>query len=290
MAQDGSNDPTFNPSDTGYGNGADSYLFASVVQPDGKIIIGGSFETYKNVGRSKIARLNANGSLDISFDPGEGADDYIASMVLQADGRIIIGGRFTTYNGQVANKIARINVDGSLDTTFNTGVGFNSMVTALAVQPDGKIVAGGGFTSFNNETISRIIRLNADGTKDTSFTVMGANESVLAIAVQEDGKILVGGTFTIFNLAAKKYITRLNANGSTDTGFSVALPDYRYVYAVKQNQSDIYIGGSNVLQKLNADGTLNTDLGVNTGLSNDIYSMEIQPDGKLLAGGGLRNG
>ena len=285
LAQDGSNDPAFNSLDTGYGNGADSYLFASVVQSDGKIIIGGSFERYKNVGRSKIARLNANGSLDLSFNPGEGADDYITSMVLLADGKIIIGGRFTTYNGQTANKIARINADGSLDTTFNTGAGFNNMVMTLAVQPDGKIVAGGGFTSFNGETVSRITRLNADGTKDTSFTVMGVNDSVLAIAIQEDGKILAGGTFTTFNFASKKYMARLNSNGTTDTTFYVALPDYRYIYAIKQNQSGIYIGGSYVLQRLNVNGTLHTDLGVTTGLSSDIYSLQIQPDGKLLAGG-----
>src|SRR5262245_8619702 len=100
-AQPGSLDATFNP-----GTGANDIVYSVIQQPNGKIIIGGEFSAYNGTSRIRLARLNADGSLDASFNPGSGANNYVLSMALQSDGKIVIGGFFTTYNGTARNHIA----------------------------------------------------------------------------------------------------------------------------------------------------------------------------------------
>lgn len=120
-AQPGTIDPSFNP--IGLGDGANNTVVAIALQPDGKILIGGFFTMYNSTPRSRIARLNADGSLDMSFDPGNalGLNTFVNSIVLQPDGKILIGGEFFTYNGKLRYRIARLNADGSLDTSFDPG-------------------------------------------------------------------------------------------------------------------------------------------------------------------------
>src|SRR5690606_28104299 len=123
-------------------------------QNDGKIVIGGNFTTYNGAGRNRIARLNADSSMDTSFDPGLGANFIVYSTAIQTDGKILIGGNFTTYNGTFMNRITRLNTDGSLDTSFNSGYP-NSTVSTIAIQNDGKIIIGGNFTTYNGTGINR---------------------------------------------------------------------------------------------------------------------------------------
>src|SRR5205085_563557 len=129
---------------------------------------------------------------------------------VQSDGKIVVGGSFTSYNGDAAasDKIMRLNADGTRDTSFNAGgVGANAVnfigVEAVAVQSDGKIVVGGGFTSYNLDATAsdKIMRLNADGSLDTTFNAggAGADNNVRALAVQPDEKIVIGGNFTTYN-------------------------------------------------------------------------------------------
>lgn len=129
----GDNDPTFNPTDIGFGfgDGANGGVLTMAIQPDGKIIIGGDFTTYNGTTRNRIARLNTDGSLDTTFNPGSGASHSIQTMVIQSDGKIIIGGVFTSYNGTARNCIARLNADGSLDATFNPGIGVNNVIYTI---------------------------------------------------------------------------------------------------------------------------------------------------------------
>src|SRR6185369_14420460 len=118
--------------------------------------------------RNHIARLNSDGTLDSSFlVPGSGVNGDVGSLALQADGKTVIGGVFTSVNGTTRNGIARLNSDGTLDTSFlAAGSGTNSSVLAIAVQSDGKIVIGGFFTSVNGTTRNGAARLNVDGTLD----------------------------------------------------------------------------------------------------------------------------
>jgi len=215
--RDGSLDTTFEPSTRGAGEVA----YAVAVDGDGKILIGGSLESYKGVGRSGIARINANGSLDTTFDPGTGTNNALRAITLQPDGKTIIGGLFTTYNGTARRFIARLNADGSLDTTFDPGTGLNSVVLALALQSDGKIIIGGSFENYNGVARNHIARVNSNGSLDTTFDPgTGAEiEEVIAVAVQADGEIIIGGRFTSYNGVARNRIARVTQNGSLDTTF-----------------------------------------------------------------------
>src|SRR5690606_5239549 len=99
------------------------FVIASSLQSDGKVVIGGAFSSINGTVRDRIARLNTDGSLDTTFNPGTGANDLVTSISIQSDGKIIIGGWFIFYNGTAIKRIARLNTDGSLDNTFDPGTG-----------------------------------------------------------------------------------------------------------------------------------------------------------------------
>jgi uncharacterized delta-60 repeat protein len=203
--QDGAVDPTFQS-----GSGPNNDVGAIAVQTDGKILIGGNFTSYNGVGRNRIARLNADGSLDPGFEPGAGSNGHVETMAMQTDGKVLITGGFTSYNGVGRNRIARLNPDGSLDPGFEPGVGTNNSVLAIVVQGDGKILIGGFFTTYNGVGRNRIARLNADGSLDPGFEPgAGANSVVQTIAVQGDGKVLIGGFFTSVDTSPQSKIARL---------------------------------------------------------------------------------
>ncbi len=199
FAQPGSIDTSFNPTDIGFsfGNAANATIETISIQSDGKIMFGGGFTSYNGTGRKYIARLNADGSLDSSFNPGTGANGDVRKISIQSDGKIMIGGSFTSYNGTGRNYIARLNADGSLDASFNPGTGANGSVRTISIQSDGKIMIGGSFTSYNGTGRNYIARLNADGSLDASFNPgTGANSTVYSTSIQSNGKIIIGGQFT----------------------------------------------------------------------------------------------
>src|SRR5690606_20274470 len=107
---------------------------------DGKIIIGGDFTSYNGTSRNHIVRLNLDGSIDTSFVIGTGTNIQVLATSIQSDGKVIVGGYFTNYNGSFINRIARLNTDGSLDPTFVVGTGANNTVFTSAIQSDGKII------------------------------------------------------------------------------------------------------------------------------------------------------
>ena len=239
---DGSVDGTFNP-----GGGADNPVQAVVLQPDGRVLVAGDFSTYNGYNRSRLARLNADGSLDHGFDIGTGADLVVNAVAVQPDGRIVVVGDFAHFNGVALTGIARLNPDGSLDGSFNPGTGFNDSVRLVGVQEDGRILVGGFFTEFNGVVRNRVARLMPDGSLDESFDVgAGANGSVYSLAVQSDGKILVGGSFSTFNNLNRSGIVRLNPDGSVDTGINFG-----------------------------------------TGANGSVLDIAVRPDYKILIGGGF---
>ena len=199
--------------------GADRNVKALAVQPDGKIMVGGTFSTIGGGGtgtttRKHIARLTPDGSVD-TLNPG--ANDVVDALAIQTDGKIVVGGFFTTLGGggsgtSVRNHIGRVNPDGTLDTSFNPGA--NAEITCLALQADGKILVGGSFTTLGGGGTgtfvrNRIARLNPDGTLDMSFDPgAGGGPAVICVTVQTDGKILVGGSFTTLGGGGSGMYTR----------------------------------------------------------------------------------
>ncbi|MEN9677144.1 MAG: hypothetical protein RIS76_3040 [Verrucomicrobiota bacterium] len=291
--------------------GLTPYGLATAVQPDGKTILAGaSFSSILGVARTNIARLHADGTLDLTFDPN--ANSQVNSVVVQADGKILLGGNFNSLqpNGAVTgttrSRIARLNADGTLDTTFNPNA--NNRVSSVAVQADGKILLVGYFTTLQPNgaatatTRNYVARLNADGSLDAAFNP-SANSDVLSVAVQADGKILLGGSFTTLqpNGAAtattRKYVARLNADGTLDTGFNPNASSSVLGVAV-QPDGKILLGGffttlqpngaatattRNRIALLNADGSL--DAAFNPNADSAVVSMAVQADGKILLGG-----
>lgn len=210
---DGSVDSSFNS-----GTSASNIVYRIIRQPDGKILIGGAFTNYNGTARQRVARLNADGSLDTAFSTGAGATNGIVyDLGLQTDGKVVIGGAFTTLNGNAQNRIARLNTDGTFDSTFNVGTGANDIVYTVLVQPNGKVLIGGFFTTYNGTARARLARLNADGSLDTSF-VSGLDTQtgfVRKLLSQTNGRVLVGGTFTTFNGATRNSILRLRVYGTS---------------------------------------------------------------------------
>jgi uncharacterized delta-60 repeat protein len=133
---------------------------------------------------------------------------------------LYIGGSFTTYKGVTQNYVVKLNYDGSNDTNFNVGTKLNNSVNVVRVDENGKIYLGGEFTSYDGIAANRIIRLNPDGTKDSSFdNSTGFNGVVKDIQITADG-IYVGGAFTTYKGVAANRLIRLNPDGSKDTGFN----------------------------------------------------------------------
>lgn len=274
----------------------DFYVFDLALQPDGRIVIGGDFYTVGGQPRRRAARLNNDGTLDASFPDlnitGDGYNDEVYAVVRQTDGKIIIGGQFTSVAGQTRNRLARLNADGTLDADFVPNV--SGAVTAIFLQPDGKVLIGGFFTSVNGQTRNCVARLNADGSLDTSFQNPNANNFINAFAIQSDGKILLVGNFDTVAGQLRLGVARLNANGSLDAGFNVTINSFAGAVAV-QTDGRILIGGEFTLvngqtryrvARLNTDGS--TDISFqnpNVTVPSFIYALVLQPDGKVLIGG-----
>lgn len=274
-----------------------------VTQTDGKILVGGNFTTYLGNPENYLVRLNKDGSKDTSFNIGTGFNRSVSTIVVLPDGKILIAGSFTTYNGTVQNRIIRLNSDGSKDATFNIGVGFDNSIQTIALQPDGKIMVGGYFSKFQDSYQNRLIRLNPDGTKDPSFIAYQSG-SVLAIVVQPDGKIILGGGFRTFADEAQNQLIRLNPNGTRDTSFDVGTGFERDPSSsfgsvntvVLQPDGKILVGGdfryykkelNEYIIRLNTDGSKDATFETESRIGSFSYIQCIlaQPDGKIVVGG-----
>ena len=247
--------------DTGFDPKANGEVYSVAVQADGKVLLGGGFSTLQPNGagaataRKFIARVNASGTLDTGFDPK--ANSSVRSVAVQADGKVLLGGAFTALqpngapSGTLRDYIARVNADGTLDTSFNPKA--SNRVQCLAVQADGKVLLGGLFFTLQPNGAAtatarqRIARVNADGTLDTGFDPK-LNSDVFSVALQADGKVLLGGFFTKLQPngaateTARQYIARVNADGTLDTGFDPKAEHYVYSVAV-QPDGKVLLGG-----------------------------------------------
>jgi uncharacterized delta-60 repeat protein len=156
----------------------------------------------------------------------------------QSDGKNIVVGWFTTWNNITANRVVRLNLDGSLDRQFlnNIGSAANSIVYSVAIQSDGKIILGGNFSTWNGVSVGYLVRLNSNGTLDSTFS-SGLNGPVFDIKIQSDGKILAAGEFAISSGVAARRFIRLNSNGTNDTAFITNTGDAARTFTLgKYNQ------------------------------------------------------
>lgn len=305
LDNNGNRDFTFN-SFSGFNQTPGTTVNAIIQQTDGKILVGGDFTLYNGVERKNIVRINPNGSIDNTFDPGTGFDDEVTCIALQSDGKIVVGGAFSEFNGTSTELIARLNIDGSFDGTFNTGGFLSSPINSIAIQTDGKIIAGGDFENYSGTSCKRIVRINTNGSIDNTFNIgTGFNiDGVKVVKLQPDGKILCGGEFTSYNGTSSKRIVRLNTDGTIDntfalgTGFSTGT-----VYDIKLQQDGKIVvagtfssyNGTSIVRgvtRINTNGALDLTFTPNISTSYPFTpkAMEIQSDGKIVIGGSVFEG
>ena len=281
----------------GFDPNANGTVRVVVVQPDGKILIGGDFTTLSPNGgaavtRNRIARLNPDGTLDTAFNPN--ANGTVYSIAVQADGKILAGGDFTanSIGGQTRNHIARLDATTGLADSFDPNA--NNDVHSIAVQADGKILAGGDFTanSIGGQTRNCIARLDATTGLADSFDP-NANNLVFSIAVQADGKILAGGDFAnSIGGQTRNRIARLDATTGLADSFDPNANNFVHSIAV-QADGKILAGGDfpnsiggqtrNRIARLDATTGLADSFDPNA--NNIVNSIAVQADGKILAGG-----
>ncbi len=202
--------------------GISNYIEDMALQPDGKILVVGSFGGVASTARTSIMRLGTNGILDNTFvNPtftfSTNPDAHrLRRVIVQPDGKILIAGGITQVNGVNRNLIARLNADGTLDTSFTPNLN-GLILTDMVMQPDGKIlVARNPSVVTGNPVPANVMRLNTDGSVDGSFTTAAEQILVQTIALQPDGKVLIGGTFSTVRGAARNGVARLNADGTLD--------------------------------------------------------------------------
>ncbi|MDR3456204.1 MAG: Calx-beta domain-containing protein [Verrucomicrobiae bacterium] len=262
MLNNGFRDVSFADTDATANTGANDFIATMQLQPDGRVIIAGNFTSFNGTSRAHIARLNSDGTVDTTFNPGLGANDMIWSACLQPNGQIVIGGEFSKFNTNQVNGVARLNADGSVDTSFNPGAGPNGTVNAVAVDSTGRVILGGDFDTVEGVSSGGVARLNVDGSLDTSFNPgigtynpdTGSTDPIHAIALQPSGQILIGGAFTYLDLNKAAGIARLNVDGTVDTTFASGTGTYNHV----------------------------------TQFADTVFAITLQPDGGILIGGNFQ--
>lgn len=305
FAQPGKIDTTFNSvfySAFGTGNGYTGNTVREVCeQPDGKLIVAGGSNEYNGIIRYGISRLNPDGSLDLSFDPGN-IFQYntlyydFTSLALQSDGKIIT--IRTEYNGLNISRIRRLNPDGSLDSApVILGEIEEGIVHQSLIQPDGKLILCGDFAFVDTDQTYYfdLIRINTDGSLDNTFA--GGNFDFMqygkinVMKLDAQGKILIGGAFNGFNGFNSKGVVRLNTDGIIDPtlDLGVGLNDAVKTLAIQPNHKIILGGDFTTFQytpaygilRINPDGSIDETF-QSPGLFKPVEQVNVLMDSSIV--------
>ena len=311
---DGTVDPSFRSFE-------DRGIAAMAVQKDGKIVVGGLWSSTNSAKHANICRLNPDGEIDSTFDPGPGTDWYpnpttptpvvstvVRTVAIQPDGKILMGGDFRTVAGQRLPAMARLNPDGSLDSTFQPPTRSGDQVNRILLQSDGRIIVVANFAgALPPKIIGSVLRLNTDGSLDDSFhqsadvrgfplavamndqivtalrpvTVPGLTEPVRLVRLNQDGVVDPGfaATFSLIDVA--KPYAQLFAVVPVPGGKSIVFGNFNRVNGVEQND----------IARLNADGGLDRTFANGSGFTAPtnlfvrVGPALLQPDGRVLFGG-----
>jgi uncharacterized delta-60 repeat protein len=261
-------------------------VHAVIEQADGKVVVAGDTTRV-------LKRFLANGAEDTSFS-GHSSNSLAYTFGIQSTGKYVCGGVFTTVSGISQNRITRLNTNGSVDLTFNIGTGFSSIVNVIRIQPDDKILVGGYSQQYSGFTSNGIIRLNPDGTIDSTFTSpLTLGQNVWDIMLYPDGKMLV---------AYGRFVRRLNSDGSFDSTFATQTLNTSgeaYALELEPVTNKVWVGGAfttvnsvsqNGLIKLNYDGTKDTSFNIGTGFDTNLSGrgprvIKRKYNGDLYVGG-----
>ena len=273
----------------------------SIVPADaqsGNVYAGGDFTTYIGIQKAHVVRLTANGTIDPSFAIGTGFDNTVNIIAPAGDGSgaLYVGGAFSTYNGRPANNLVRLNADGTVDSTFVTGAGFNSTVFTVVPVGDGSgdVYVGGAFTLYKGIQVMRIVRLNSDGSVDFAFpTTTGFDNTVQNMTLADDrsGNLYLGGDFTNYKGIRANGLARLNSSAALDLTFVTGIGFNNTVFSVApagDGTGKLYAGGaftnyngaqSNELVRLNQNGAKDLSLAIGEGFSDTVFKVVPVGDG-----------
>ena len=288
----GTADPSF--ADPGLGS-----VSAIAVQPDGKILVGGSFEGYTGGTASSydgIARLNADGTVDTSFVNPHlgrwgGGPGHVNSIGLLPDGRIVAGGAIESANSGATTRygVVLLHADGSFDASFDADISASGTVSAVGVRPDGTILLGGPF--LTNGGRQYFTAVDATGAPTPTGFVLDPSNYVFAISVAADGSFAIGGRFTTVKDAGgvsqpHLRVARIGADGNLDGAFGDTSSVDNQVLAVAVQGAKIIAGGefTGFLTRFNADGSVDGSF-ADPALDAKVRAITVQPDGKVLIGG-----
>ena len=282
-----------------------SSIWAIDVDPStNKIYIGGLFRGFNGVETPHIVRLNNDGTIDTSFVVGDGfllnnsSARTILSIKVSSTGKIYVGGDFLTYNGFNSSRIIRLNTDGSVDTTFNFGTGFNGTVRSIIEDSNGDLYVGGDFTSYKGiSNNNRVIKLDSSGNKITSFdNSIGFSSTIRSLSLNSDETILYcAGTFTAYKGTTRNRLAAINtSNGSLNTIFNTSVGANSTVIDILSTSNGIYITGSftsvngtaiNRIARLQTNGNVDTGFNVGVGVNSTSYSLVEDSNGNIYLGG-----
>ncbi|NCT95594.1 MAG: hypothetical protein GXC72_14310 [Chitinophagaceae bacterium] len=282
---------------------------AVVKQADGKLLVAGEFSSYNGRPRKNFCRLMPDGSLDNDFIATSGFDREVNCIALQSDGKILVGGHFYTYNGQPASAIVRLNTDGSVDKSFNMGMGFyfgetnysssSGIVNTILVMPDGKILVGGRYVNYNGQRSFSLTRLNQDGTVDRGFQsgFVNGEEEVMSLAIHK-GRILVGGRFNKYSGAQRNGFVKITMSGSIDIGFNLGGEGMEFEttirsIAVQPDEKIVLVGritkynGNQIgnIVRLNENGWVDRKFFLSRFNTTTLYTTLIDEKGCIYVGG-----
>ncbi|RME95373.1 MAG: hypothetical protein D6766_03450 [Verrucomicrobia bacterium] len=254
--------------------------------------------------RQYLVRLLPDGTLDTTFDagafPSGGLDGPVLAIVVQPDGKIVIGGDFTQIHGVARSRLARLNEDGSVDPTFDPGAGANAQVSSLARLPDGRLLVGGHFTTFDGQVRGGVALVGTDGGLEDGFGASGANGPVNAVAVLADGRFVVGGAFSTFAGEGLQGLALLDAAGNPVPGLKTGFL-HEVTAVLPRPDGTFLVGGWNPVMYFNgkptdhdaellvygADGQVKGSLQFE-GERTDVLTLARRPDGKEFCGGSFR--
>ncbi|GAB2870695.1 delta-60 repeat domain-containing protein [Hymenobacter ruber] len=285
---DGSLDPTFvSPL------AQNDEVINIAVQADGRILVTGVL-TLPN-GNGNMARLLADGAVDNSFSPPSTfATGYVYSyfgdaVIPQPNGKILV---INTVSSTSGSGLARLNSDGSVDASFQTGTGPSTRPQSLTLLASGSVLAAGSFMDFNGALDQTLVQLTSTGALDTSFQpLIQLSGSVSSIVRQADGKLLVGGNFSEINGQTARKLARFNTNGSLDATFALSAPILSSVVRLAlQPDGRLLVATPNLVQRYLTTGTLDNSFNAAAvAISRPINQILLQPDGRVLVGSNSGN-
>jgi uncharacterized delta-60 repeat protein len=303
LRPDGSPDPDFQPpallaSPAQQPGVPPAKIVAATQLRDGRWLVGGTIGLADGRPAGNLIRLAPDGHLDPTFQH-PGFDGTVTRIVELPNRSILIAGTFDHVGAQPIRGLARLNPDGSLDATFRLEPGFEGVLVAafaVAAQPNGRILVGGFLQQYNGQAVQNLVRLNADGSLDTTFPLLktGLSGYPTCAAALPDGRAYVGGYFEAAGGRAYKGLVRLNANGGVDTTFRAVQPNGEILGLQPLPNGRLLVNGAftvigglsrRFVALLNEDGTVNADFDLGRAGGDHVWTLAASGDGSLWTGG-----